>query len=173
MFPIFTLHTIFGIQQFFANNFSTCRKNYDGEVFYIIIMMFAICMCFVFLLLLFCILLPTWIKKLKRRWRRRDLENQIQGMDGIIDQNPLIDDDERELGLGVDLTQEQIDERRRNLNQRQRSRVRRDDQRRRNTEQRQQLDELINLLNNELNAENEIDIENILDRRQRDRGMTQ
>jgi len=61
MMPLFLLHTYFGGREFFHADLIGCRSHYDGEVFYIIIFMFAVSMCFVFGLLLLCILLPSWI----------------------------------------------------------------------------------------------------------------
>ena len=62
MFPIFTIHTIAGIVDFFQEDLVECRTPYDGEFIYVIVMMFSISMIFVFMLLLFCVLIPTWIK---------------------------------------------------------------------------------------------------------------
>ena len=75
LMPIFLVHTILGGEEFLLADMYTCRQNYDGEVFYIIVFMFAVSMCFVFVLLLFCILLPIWIRKLRRR--RRTTESKI------------------------------------------------------------------------------------------------
>lgn len=90
LMPIFLVHTILGGEEFLLADMYTCRQNYDGEVFYIIVFMFAVSMCFVFVLLLFCILLPIWIRKLRRRRRTRQLADRIQDMDGIIDGDPLL-----------------------------------------------------------------------------------
>ena len=75
--PLFLVHTVFGGEEFFNAPLTECRKEYKGEVFYIIVFMFAVAMCFVFVLLLFCILMPTWIRKLKRRRRTRRLAGRI------------------------------------------------------------------------------------------------
>lgn len=93
--PVFVIHTILGGEQFFNAPLMECRKQYKGEVFYIIVFMFAVSMCVVFILLLLCILLPTWIRKFKRRRRTRQLAGRIQGMDGMIDANPLLNNEER------------------------------------------------------------------------------
>eukprot|EP00356_Strombidium_inclinatum_P004749 CAMPEP_0170492742 /NCGR_PEP_ID=MMETSP0208-20121228/12753_1 /TAXON_ID=197538 /ORGANISM="Strombidium inclinatum, Strain S3" /LENGTH=140 /DNA_ID=CAMNT_0010768533 /DNA_START=169 /DNA_END=591 /DNA_ORIENTATION=+ len=102
MMPIFLLHTYFGGHAFF--NASTakheCRQEYDGEVFYIIIFMFAISMCFVFVLLLTCVLLPTWIKQWRQKRRRARFEQRFPHLVNEIEDpvNPnqqlLLDDPE-------------------------------------------------------------------------------
>lgn len=68
--PIFMVHTILGGAMFFEAP-EGCRGVYHGEVFYIIVLMFAVSMAFVFILLLFCILMPTWIRKIRRRRRNQ------------------------------------------------------------------------------------------------------
>lgn len=62
-----------------------CRAAYQGEVFYIIIFMFEVSMCLVFVLLLVCVLVPTWIKNQRRRTARARMQNRIQGMGGLVD----------------------------------------------------------------------------------------
>ena len=62
LFPVFTLHTIVGIVDFFSEDLVDCRTPYDGEFIYIIVMMFSVSMIFVFILLLCCVLVPTWMK---------------------------------------------------------------------------------------------------------------
>ena len=49
--------------------------------------MFAVSMCFVFILLLLCVLLPSWVSKLSQRRRRRELNDRMNNVDGLID-NP-------------------------------------------------------------------------------------
>lgn len=83
MMPIFFIHTYLGGEQFFTADKMTCRMIYQGEVFYIIIFMFAISMCLVFLLLLMCVLIPTWSKNAARTRRRRELNERLQSMDGV------------------------------------------------------------------------------------------
>ena len=69
MMPVFFIHTILGGQQFFKADVGKCRTVHQGEVFYIIMFMFALSMCLVFFLLFACILAPNWIKKIKHRRR--------------------------------------------------------------------------------------------------------
>lgn len=72
MMPLFILHTWVGGHEFFTADKMTCRLLYQGEVIYIIIFMFQVSMCFVFVLLFLCILLPTWLSKCPG-WRRRNI----------------------------------------------------------------------------------------------------
>ena len=67
LMPLFIVHTIIGGIVFFNAPLMKCRAAYQGEVFYIIIFMFAVSMCFVFVLLLLCVMIPTWIKNSRRR----------------------------------------------------------------------------------------------------------
>ena len=69
LMPLFIVHTIVGGIEFFKADLMACRAAYQGEVFYIIIFMFAVSMCFVFVLLLLCVLMPTWVKNARRRRR--------------------------------------------------------------------------------------------------------
>ena len=85
LMPIFVCHTYFGGQEFFNSNLTECREKYQGEVFYIVIFMFAISMCFVFALMLLCVILPTWIKYLTRRRNNRVLAQRLAGMDGLVE----------------------------------------------------------------------------------------
>jgi hypothetical protein len=85
LMPLFIVHTIIGGIQFFKAPLITCRGPYQGEVFYIILFMFAVSMCFVFVLLLLCVLMPTWIKNFRRKRRTAGLGNRIQQIDGLID----------------------------------------------------------------------------------------
>ena len=62
MFPVFTIHTIAGISDFFSEDLEKCRTPYEGEFIYIIVMMFSISMIFVFILLLCCVLVPVWLR---------------------------------------------------------------------------------------------------------------
>ena len=96
LMPVFLVHTIIGGQEFFSADLYNCRKQYQGEVLYIIVFMFAVSMCFVFVLLLFCILLPLWVRKLNRRRRARQMADRIRGIDGLIDQNPLIEENQQQ-----------------------------------------------------------------------------
>ena len=77
LMPLFIVHTIVGGIEFFKADLMLCRTAYQGEVFYIIIFMFAVSMCFVFVLLLLCVLMPTWIKNSNRRRRTAGLGNRI------------------------------------------------------------------------------------------------
>ena len=77
LMPLFIVHTIVGGIEFFKADLMSCRAAYQGEVFYIIIFMFAVSMCFVFVLLLLCVLMPTWIKNSNRRRRAAGLGNRI------------------------------------------------------------------------------------------------
>lgn len=88
--PVQIVMTVLGGVQFFNAPMMTCRKEHSGEVIYIIVFMFAVSLCFVFALLLVCVLMPVWCQKLKSRIRRRRLEGRIQNMDGIIDPEPLV-----------------------------------------------------------------------------------
>ena len=47
---------------------------------YIILFMFAISMCFVFALLLLCVLLPTWLSKCFRRYRRGNIQERLDAL---------------------------------------------------------------------------------------------
>jgi hypothetical protein len=67
--PLFVTHTAFGVWSFFKADLIACRSNYDGEVFYIIILMFQVSMSFVFILLTFCVMVPLWIERFQRRRR--------------------------------------------------------------------------------------------------------
>ena len=62
MMPTFILHTIIGGTEFFHADLTTCRSRYSGEVFYIITFMFAVSMCVAFVLLMICVMIPTWIE---------------------------------------------------------------------------------------------------------------
>lgn len=63
--PLQLTCTIVGGQQFFnKSDEDKCHQSYNGSVSYIIVFMFAVAMCFVFVLLLICILMPGWLKKL-------------------------------------------------------------------------------------------------------------
>ena len=77
LMPLFIVHTIVGGIEFIKADHMYCRAAYQGEVFYIIIFMFAVSMCFVFVLLLLCVLMPTWIKNSNRRRRAAGLGNRI------------------------------------------------------------------------------------------------
>ena len=69
LMPLFFLHTYKGGQEYLNADLMKCRMLYQGEVMYIILFMFAISMCFVFALLLLCVLLPTWLNKCCRKHR--------------------------------------------------------------------------------------------------------
>ena len=71
--PLIFLHTYLGVQSYYSANLVECRAKYEGEVFYIFAMMFEICMCVMLSLLIFVIMLPTWIQQARRRRRARDL----------------------------------------------------------------------------------------------------
>lgn len=66
MMPTFIIHTIIGGHSFVNADLTTCRKEYQGEVLYILTFMFACSMCVVFALLLLCVLIPTWYEQHQR-----------------------------------------------------------------------------------------------------------
>jgi len=153
MMPLFFIHTWFGGHEFFeaGTKKDQCRTKYQGEVFYVIIYMFALSMCFVFVLLFFCVLMPVWIKNFRNRRRRRNLAGRLEHMDGLIEDpgsmaRPLIDD--------LEETENRIRNRR----------IRREEARRRAEAQREQLNDLLQFLNNELEI-NDDELELLLDRR--------
>ena len=76
LYPTFIIHTGFGINAFF-NSSDECKETMTSTaLIYVIAMMFAISMCFVCAVLLFCVLMPTWINVARRRHRIRNrLEN--------------------------------------------------------------------------------------------------
>ena len=92
LMPMFVTHTIVGGQAFFDAGDTECREQYRGEVFYVIVLMFAVSMCFVFALLLLCILIPSWIKAAKLRQRAARLARRLEGLDGLAGE--LIDPSE-------------------------------------------------------------------------------
>jgi hypothetical protein len=69
LMPLFFLHTIVGGLEFFKADKMSCRVMYQGEVVYIINFMFACSMCFVFVLLFLCVMLPIWLSELRHRRR--------------------------------------------------------------------------------------------------------
>lgn len=98
MMPLFYLHTFVGWVSFFKADVMACRIEYQGEVLYVIIFMFALSMCFVFLLLLLCVMIPTWCDKKKRNRENRefserfnrlrdDLTNTDSFNEGLVDHN--------------------------------------------------------------------------------------
>jgi len=82
MMPLFFAHTIMGGHSFFSADKFKCRMLYEGEVMYIILFMFAISMCFVFLLLLTCVILPTYISKICPS-RNRGADNIQERLDAL------------------------------------------------------------------------------------------
>ena len=85
--PVFVAHTALGGQQFFAADKMKCRMEYQGEVIYIILFMFEISMCFVFVLLLLCILLPTWCNNFFPRRRGNDVQDRLDALNEEADWN--------------------------------------------------------------------------------------
>ena len=71
--PLFIAHTVFGGYYYFTAPLIECRAEYQGEVFYIIMFMFEVSMCLVFVLLGLCVLIPTWIKNRNRSRSRARL----------------------------------------------------------------------------------------------------
>ena len=77
--PTFLMHTYIGGKVFFSADITTCRKEYQGEVIYMLTLMFAFSMCVVFILLLSCVVIPTWIENYRRRRNGQPvLENRIE-----------------------------------------------------------------------------------------------
>ena len=77
MLPVFTVHTWAGAYSLLTADPLECRKNYQGEVFYVIILMFAASFLLVLILLLICVCIPSWIKKYRNNTRARDLVNHL------------------------------------------------------------------------------------------------
>ena len=61
--PAFFADTIYGALQFFNADMYDCRGNYQGEIFYILVLTLAFIHCFVLFFVLIAILLPLCFKK--------------------------------------------------------------------------------------------------------------
>ena len=155
LFPITLLHTYFGGYAYFNADMTNCRKDYDGEVIYILCFMFEVSMCFVYLLLLLCILVPVWTKNVSFfRRRRANIHQDALNGENEFDQ-ALIQQDHL---LPINLN----DERPLNAVERRALRLRAE-------QQRQQLEELLAFLENDIQFDEEFQQ---LIRRQRHQGLS-
>ena len=73
LMPIYFIHTYFGGEEFYKADANECGVLYSAQLLYMVIFMVACCQCFIFVILLLCIMIPVWIRKFGDRHRRAQI----------------------------------------------------------------------------------------------------
>ena len=75
--PVLVLHTLIGADYFLSCDLYTCREKHNGEVLYILTLMFAISMSLVLLLVSIFIVFPHLIMKYIKPKIQNENEEEI------------------------------------------------------------------------------------------------
>lgn len=75
--PLLLTQTITAYVQYFKADKATCKDQYAATVLYIVFLMFETALCIIYLLSVFLILIPTWIRKRREQAARQGVFDQL------------------------------------------------------------------------------------------------